>query len=142
MSAQCPQTLPRMTAKVGEGQRTLNVSMACDFTPAVAHSRSEYEALCEADTALITQRSQVQIVPPLPKKVQVRAGFLGHHEPGSRVACPQNVRRHCVHGGQTEGAFPTVGHGQRTSPKFGGRPLGHLPRAYARPVRPLVDRRA
>lgn len=43
------------------------------------------EPRCEADTALITQGSRVHIPPPLPKKVQVRAGFVSYHGPGSRV---------------------------------------------------------
>ena len=41
----------------------------------------ESEANCEAVTALITQRSQVQILPPLQEKSQVRAGFVGHTDP-------------------------------------------------------------
>jgi hypothetical protein len=91
MSAECPQTLPRKPANVGGGRRNLNVSLTCDFTLTVGASRGECEAVCEAGTALITQRSQVQILPPLLQKVQVRAGFVGYHEPGSHVACQQDV---------------------------------------------------
>src|SRR5688572_11682918 len=65
MSAQCPQTLPRKSANVNEGRRKLNVGLTCDFTLTLAWSRGECEAMCEAVTALITQRSQVQILPPL-----------------------------------------------------------------------------
>jgi hypothetical protein len=38
---------------------------------------------CDAPDGV--QRSQVQILPPLLKKVQLRAGFVGHHGPGSDV---------------------------------------------------------
>ena len=65
MSAQCPQTLPRKPANVSERWRKLNVALTCDFTPRVAHMSTRCEPLCEAVTALITQRSQVQILPPL-----------------------------------------------------------------------------
>src|SRR3954451_11776757 len=34
---------------------------------------------------LITQRSQVQILPPLQSEPQVSAGFVGYHGPGSCV---------------------------------------------------------
>ena len=40
MSAQCPQTLPRSSANLGEGRRKLNVALTCDFTlTASAESR-------------------------------------------------------------------------------------------------------
>src|SRR4051812_39337958 len=65
MSARCPQPLPRTSAKVGEGQRKLTVGLTCDFTLTGGASRPECEARCEPGTALITQRSQVQILPPL-----------------------------------------------------------------------------
>ena len=32
MSAECPQTLPRRTAKVSERQRKLDVSLTCGYT--------------------------------------------------------------------------------------------------------------
>jgi hypothetical protein len=65
MSARRPQTLPRTPANECERQRKLIVGLTCDFTLTMRPSRGECEPLCEADTALITQRSQVQILPPL-----------------------------------------------------------------------------
>ena len=66
MSAQCPQTLPRSSAKVGEGQRKLNVRSDLRLYPHSGSQSSVNVRQCgEADTALITQRSQVQILPPL-----------------------------------------------------------------------------
>jgi hypothetical protein len=91
ISAQCPQTLPRKPENLSEGRRKLNVGLTCDFTLTVAHSRGECEVVGESDTAPITQRSQVQILPPLHMKVQVKAGFVGHHGPGSRFACQHGV---------------------------------------------------
>ena len=91
MSAQCPQTLPRSSREGGEGQRRLSMGMTCDFTLTGGGSRVECEAVCEADTALITQRSQVQILPPLLEKPQVGAGFVGLHGPGFCVSCQHDV---------------------------------------------------
>jgi hypothetical protein len=90
MSAQCPQALPRRPAKLGEGWRKHNARLTCAFTLSVAQRRGECEAVCEADTALMTQRSQVQI-PPYKAKPQVRAGFVGYHGPGSCIQCQHGV---------------------------------------------------
>ena len=57
MSAQCPQTLPRRSAKVSERSRKPNVRLTCDSTVTKLRSRGRCEALCEVDTALVTQRS-------------------------------------------------------------------------------------
>jgi hypothetical protein len=65
MSAQCPQTVPRKPANVGEGQRNLDVSLTWLFALTEALIGVDCEVVCEADTELITQRSQVQILPPL-----------------------------------------------------------------------------
>jgi hypothetical protein len=65
MSAECPQTLPRKPAKVGEAQRKLNVSLTRDFTLTLAHSRGECKPVGEADAALMTQRIPVQIAVPV-----------------------------------------------------------------------------
>src|SRR5215213_6884613 len=76
MSALCPQTLPRRPAKVSEGSREENVRLTCHFTLTGGGSRAECEAECEPDTALITQRSQVQILPPATNaKPQFRGSF-------------------------------------------------------------------
>jgi hypothetical protein len=71
MSAQCPQTVPRKPANVGEGQRNLDVSLTWLFALTEALIGVDCEVVCEADTELITQRSQVQILPPLQVKLQV-----------------------------------------------------------------------
>src|SRR4051794_22152049 len=75
MSAQCPQTVPRRPAKGGEGRRKLTVRLTCDFTLTWALGRAECEAECEPGTALITQRSQVQILPPLQRKIAGQRRF-------------------------------------------------------------------
>jgi hypothetical protein len=57
--------------KASEPRRSLaklNVGLTCDSTLTGAHSRGECEAVGERDTALITQRSQVQILPPLQRQ--------------------------------------------------------------------------
>ena len=83
MSAQCPQTVPRSSAKIGEGRRRLNVCLTCDFTLTMLRSRGRCEAICEADTALITQRSQVQILPPLQSETASQSRVRG--SPRSRL---------------------------------------------------------
>ena len=63
VSANVAPKLSERSAKVGGNS---NVALTCDFTLTVAHSRAwRCEAVGEAGTALITQRSQVQILPPL-----------------------------------------------------------------------------
>jgi hypothetical protein len=64
VSTQCPQTLPRSSANAGEGQWKLDVSVTCGFTLTSKPEWRWCEPRCEPDTALITQRSQVQILPP------------------------------------------------------------------------------
>ena len=68
MSAQCPQTLPRSSATVGEGRRKFNVLLTCDFALTWLTVEVKCEPVGEPGTALITQRSQVQILPPLQSK--------------------------------------------------------------------------
>jgi hypothetical protein len=65
-----------------------HVSLTCWFT---LTSGTE-ERWCEADTALITQRSEVQILPPLLVKSQVRGAFAGQSTLASDVQCQQGVR--------------------------------------------------
>jgi hypothetical protein len=65
MSVRCPQTLPRKPAMVSEGWRKLSVSLTCGFTLTSGAEERWCELRCGPDTALITQRSQAQILPPL-----------------------------------------------------------------------------
>jgi hypothetical protein len=51
---------------------------------------------------LITQRSQVQILPPLPRSARSEAGYLNNQGPASEL-CPQIVRRPCRHGADLDG---------------------------------------
>jgi hypothetical protein len=101
MSAQCPQTVPRTPANDGERQRKINVRLTCDFSLTGGSRRVESEALCEPSTALITQRSQVQILPPLQEKMQVRAGFVDFTDPASAFPCQHTVCGHCLEGTAT-----------------------------------------
>ena len=48
MSAQCPHTLPRKSAKGGEGWRKLNMALTWDFTLTVAHMSTRSEPSGEA----------------------------------------------------------------------------------------------
>jgi hypothetical protein len=91
MSAQCPQTVPRKPANVGEGQRNLDVSLTWLFVLTEALIGVDCEVVCEADTELITQRSEVQILPPLLVKSQVRGAFAGQSTLASDVECRQGV---------------------------------------------------
>jgi hypothetical protein len=68
----------------------------------ISHSASQLSVPAEPKfrglTHLITQRSRVQIPPPLRVKLQVRAGFVGHRGPGFDVPCQHTVcgrRRGC-----------------------------------------------
>jgi len=80
MSGQCPQSLPRSSANAGEGQRKLNVRLTCGFTLTSRPERTWCEPRCEDDTALITQRSQVQTLPPL-STAEVGPGDLFTDDP-------------------------------------------------------------
>jgi len=59
------------------------MALTCDFTLTGGDSRAECEAVCEPDTALITQRSQVQILPPLQSKSAGQRRFS--EKSGSRL---------------------------------------------------------
>ena len=115
MSAQCPQTLPRTWANVGEGRRNLNVSLTCDFTLTRGGVEGECEAGCEPDTALITQRSQVQILPPLQSKTagqsrvrgSPRARLLRSMSAGCLLTLPRD--------GAQAGLLAKIGEGWRRS---------------------------
>lgn len=48
ISAQCPQSLPRRSAKVSEAWRKLAVPLTWDFTLGVAHMSTACEPECEA----------------------------------------------------------------------------------------------
>ena len=61
ISAQCPQTLPRMTAEVSERSRKLNVPLTCYFTLTLPWSRGECEPLGEAVGEVVRHLSLIHI---------------------------------------------------------------------------------
>jgi hypothetical protein len=91
--------------KAGEAKRRLpelNVRLNRGFTLTHTGEERRCEARCEADTALITQRSQVQILPPLQGKTagqsRVRGSIIARLRCPMSARCPLTLRPEALNG--------------------------------------------
>ncbi len=87
--------LPDRSGRHQTGPAVRKVHLTCAYTLPLPCCGRE---LCSRDftqISLITQRSQVQILPPLLVKMQVSGGFSIHRRVGvGRVVCPATPGRH------------------------------------------------
>jgi hypothetical protein len=99
------RTAANVAPRAGEGQRNwrkLNVSLAWLFALTEVLIRVDCEVVCEPATALITQRSLVQILPPLQRQRSSSEAASGVIQGGAplmllRGTCQQDVSRPRLH---------------------------------------------